>query len=205
MIAIIDYGMGNKHSVYNALKYIGVDSVISRDAGEISKAERIILPGVGAFGAAMENLRQMGLEDILHEEIMVKGKPFLGICLGMQLLAETGTEKGLFQGLGWIAGEVTRLQPPGTGFKLPHVGWNDIELVKDTVLFKGLKKEKAFYFVHSYAMRLKDEGDLAATSNYGVDFTAAVLRDNIFATQFHPEKSQKNGLTVLENFIDWRV
>jgi len=197
--------MGNKHSVYNALKYIGVDSFISRDAGEISQAERIILPGVGAFGAAMENLRQLGLEDILNEEVLVKGKPFLGICLGMQLLAETGTEKGLFQGLGWIAGEVAKLQPAGSGFKLPHVGWNDIELVKDVALFKGLKKEKAFYFVHSYAMQLADVKDLVATSNYGVDFTAAILKNNIFATQFHPEKSQKNGLTVLENFVDWRV
>jgi len=205
MIAIIDYGMGNKHSVYNALKYIAVDSIITRDAGEISRAERIILPGVGAFGAAMENLRQFGLEDILHEEVIVKGKPFLGICLGMQLLAETGTEKGLFKGLGWIAGDVVKLQPAGTGFKLPHVGWNDIELVRDVGLFKGLKKEKAFYYVHSYAMRPADENDLVATGNYGVDFTAAVLKNNIFATQFHPEKSQKNGLTVLENFVDWRV
>jgi glutamine amidotransferase len=136
---------------------------------------------------------------------MVKGKPFLGICLGMQLLAATGTEKGLFKGLGWIAGEVQKLHPPGTGFKLPHVGWNDIELVRDTALFKGLKKEKAFYFVHSYAIRLEDKNDLIATGNYGVDFTAAVVKDNIFATQFHPEKSQKNGLTILENFVNWRV
>jgi glutamine amidotransferase len=205
MIAIIDYGMGNKHSVYNALKYIGAEALISKDPREIRKAERLILPGVGAFGAAMENLRQFGLIDILNEEVMVKGKPFLGICLGMQLLAATGTEKGLFKGLGWIAGEVQKLHPPGTGFKLPHVGWNDIELVRDTALFKGLKKEKAFYFVHSYAIRLEDKNDLIATGNYGVDFTAAVVKDNIFATQFHPEKSQKNGLTILENFVNWRV
>jgi len=197
--------MGNIHSVYNALKYIGADSFVSRDAGEINKAERIILPGVGAFGAAMDNLRQLGLKDILNEEVIEKGKPFLGICLGMQLLSETGTEKGLFQGLGWIAGEVAKLQPKETEFKLPHVGWNDIEIVKDIALFKGLKKEKAFYFVHSYALRPRDENDLVAIGNYGVDFTAAVLKNNIFATQFHPEKSQKNGLTVLENFVNWRV
>lgn len=205
MIAIIDYGMGNKHSVYNALKYIGVDSFISQNADEISQAERIILPGVGAFGAAMENLRQFSLVDILHEEVLVKGKPFLGICLGMQLLAETGTEKGLFQGLGWIAGEVLKLQPESDGYKLPHVGWNDINIKQDSALFKGLKKERAFYFVHSYAMHLKDYQDLAAESEYGVKFTAAIQKDNIFATQFHPEKSQKNGLTVLENFVDWRI
>jgi len=205
MIAIIDYGMGNKHSVYNALNYIGVDAVITNDGREIKKAERIILPGVGAFGAAMENLRQFGLQEILHEEVMMKGKPFLGICLGMQLLAETGTEKGLFRGLGWIAGEVLKLQPEGDGYKLPHVGWNDIDIKQDSPLFKGLKKERAFYFVHSYAMHLKDHQDLAAESDYGVKFTAAVQKDNIFATQFHPEKSQKNGLTVLENFVDWRI
>jgi glutamine amidotransferase len=205
MIAIIDYGMGNKHSVYNALKYIGVDACISRNANEISKAEKIILPGVGAFGAAMENLRQFGLTEILNEEVIIKGKPFLGICLGMQLLAEKGTEKGFFQGLGWIAGDVLKLQPEDTGLKLPHVGWNDIELVKDVALFKGLRKERAFYFVHSYAIQLKNSQDLVAESDYGVKFTAAVQKDNIFATQFHPEKSQKNGLIVLENFINWRV
>jgi len=205
MIAIIDYGMGNKHSVYNALKYIGVDAFISRDAHEISKAERIILPGVGAFGAAMENLEKLGLRDILHEEVIIKGKPFLGICLGMQLVAENGNEKGLFQGLGWIAGEVLKLQPEDPGIKLPHVGWNDVELLKDSDLFKGLKKERAFYFVHSYAMQLKDSQNLVAESDYGIKFTAAVQKDNIFATQFHPEKSQKNGLTVLENFVNWRI
>lgn len=205
MIAIIDYGMGNKHSVYNALKYIGADAIISSDGNEIRKAERLILPGVGAFGAAMENLQQLGLKEILDEEVLIKGKPFLGICLGMQLLARTGTEKGCFAGMGWIAGEVQRLEADETRFKLPHVGWNDIELIKDAALFKGLKKERAFYFVHSYAMQLGDENDLLARANYGVDFTAAVLRDNIFATQFHPEKSQKNGLIVLENFINWRI
>lgn len=205
MIAIIDYGMGNKHSVYNALQYIGVEALITRDSDEIKKAERIILPGVGAFGAAMDNLQHYGLIDTLHEEVKIKGKPFLGICLGMQLLAEKGTEKGLFRGLGWIDGEVIKLQPEDRRFKLPHVGWNDINIVNEVPLFKGLKKERAFYFVHSYAMQLADKNDLAATSNYGVDFTAAVIKDNIFATQFHPEKSQKNGLTVLENFVNWRV
>lgn len=205
MIAIIDYGMGNKHSVYNALKYIGADAIISSNGNEIRKAERLILPGVGAFGAAMENLQQLGLKEILDEEVLIKGKPFLGICLGMQLLARTGTEKGCFAGMGWIAGEVQRLEADETRFKLPHVGWNDIELIKDAALFKGLKKERAFYFVHSYAMQLGDENDLLARANYGVDFTAAVLRDNIFATQFHPEKSQKNGLIVLENFVNWRI
>lgn len=205
MIAIIDYGMGNKHSIYNALKYIGADACISSDADEIGKAERIILPGVGAFGAAMENLRQSQLIEILNEEVIEKGKLFLGICLGMQLLAEKGTEKGVFQGLGWISGETVKLQPENAGLKLPHVGWNDIDIVKESVLFKGLKKERAFYFVHSYAMQLKDSQDLIAEGDYGVKFTAAVQKDNIFATQFHPEKSQKNGLIVLENFVNWRT
>lgn len=205
MIAIVDYGMGNKHSVYNALKYIGVDPVITRDAGEIMKAERIILPGVGAFGAAMDNIRRFGILEILHEEVKIKGKPFLGICLGMQLLAEKGTEKGIFEGLGWMSGKIHKLQPGDDSLKLPHVGWNDIEIKQDVPLFKGLKKEKAFYFVHSYVFHLTDRNNLAAKSHYGVPFTAAVIKDNIFATQFHPEKSQKNGLMVLENFVNWRV
>lgn len=205
MIAIIDYGMGNTHSVYNAMKYIGVQAVITHEAQAIQKADRIILPGVGAFGAAMDNLHNYRVLEVLNEEVKIKGKPFLGICLGMQLLAEKGTEKGIFNGLGWIKGEVQRLQFQDESLKLPHVGWNDITIMKETPLLKGLKKEKAFYFVHSYALQLVESADLAANSDYGVVFTAAVIKDNIFGTQFHPEKSQKNGLTVLENFVNWRV
>lgn len=205
MIAIIDYGMGNKHSVYNALSHIGVDAIVTKDEKQIRSSDRFILPGVGAFGAAIENLNKSGLKALLDDEVKVKGKPFLGICLGMQLLAEKGTEKGVFEGLGWIEGCVEKLNPEGSDLKIPHVGWNDILLTQDSPMFKGLKKDMAFYFVHSYAYNVKNTCDIAAECNYGGIFTAAVMKDNIFATQFHPEKSQKNGLLLLENFANWRV
>ena len=204
MIAIIDYGMGNKYSVYNALNYIGEDAVITNKENEIKDADRLILPGVGAFGSAMENLAKTGLLDVLNEEVLVKGKPFLGICLGMQMVAETGTEKGLFKGLGWVEGEVKKLEPDHPSLNLPHVGWNDIIIQRENPLFKGLKKELAFYFVHSYAFKAGKEENIAAQCDYGGLFTAAVQKNNIFATQFHPEKSQKNGLVILENFSRWR-
>lgn len=205
MIAIIDYEMGNKYSVQNALSYLGEDAVVTRAPAELSKAERFILPGVGAFGAAMDNLHRFGLVEIIREEVLHKGKPFLGICLGMQLLADEGEEKGLNQGLGLIPGRVVMLQPDDPELKLPHVGWNDIDVADNHPLFKGLKKDKAFYFVHSYHYVLQNAADLAARCNYGGWFTAAIQRNNIFATQFHPEKSQKNGLVVLDSFVRWRA
>ena len=203
MIAIVDYGMGNKHSVLNALNFLGVAAEVTADPDRIRLADRLILPGVGAFGAAMENLNRNGLHEAMQEAVLTRGKPFLGICLGMQLVAGQGTEKGLFEGLGWIPGEVSLLTPSSPDIKLPHVGWNDIVIEADSPLFQGLKKERAFYFVHSYAFCPQNPLHVAATCDYGGSFVAAVARDNIFATQFHPEKSQKNGMTVLENFADW--
>lgn len=203
MIAIIDYGMGNKHSVLNALRYLGIEAAVTPDPDVVRRADRLILPGVGAFGAAMENLRRSGLQSAMDEAVLCKGTPFLGICLGMQLVASEGTEKGIFQGLGWIPGVVRLLEPQDALLKLPHVGWNDIRIEKELPLFRGLKKERAFYFVHSYAILTDNEDHTAATCDYGGPFAAAVCRDNIFATQFHPEKSQKNGLVILENFAEW--
>ena len=203
MIVIVDYGMGNKQSVLNALTFLGIDAEITADPETVRRADRVILPGVGAFGAAMENLNRSGLREAMDEAVMGRGQPFLGICLGMQLVAARGTEKGLFCGLGWIDGEVRRLSPASTEYKLPHVGWNDIILAYEHPLFAGLKKERAFYFVHGYAFCPDDPAQAAARCDYGGEFVAAVARDNIFATQFHPEKSQKNGLTILENFADW--
>ena len=203
MIAIVDYGMGNKHSVLNALNFLGVAAEVTADPDRIRLADRVILPGVGAFGAAMENLNRNGLREAMQEAVLTRGKPFLGICLGMQLVAGQGTEKGLFEGLGWIPGEVSLLTPSSPDIKLPHVGWNDIVIEADSPLFQGLKKERAFYFVHSYAFYPQNPLHVAATCDYGGSLVAAVARDNIFATQFHPEKSQKNGMTVLENFADW--
>lgn len=204
MIAVIDYEMGNKYSVINALRYIGEDVSLTRDHDQLRRAERYILPGVGAFGPAMDNLRRFGLLDLIYEEVRRKGKPFLGICLGMQLLADEGEEKGLNAGLGLIPGRVERLVPDDASLKLPHVGWNDIEVMGDSPFFKGLKKDKAFYFVHSYHYVLSNAAHQAARCDYGGWFTAAVWRDNVFATQFHPEKSQKNGLAVLGNFTSWK-
>lgn len=203
MIAIVDYGMGNQHSVLNALQYLGVAAEVTADPEKVRLADRVILPGVGAFGAAMKNLNRSGLRQAMNEAVLDRGRPFLGICLGMQLVAERGTEKGLFEGLGWIPGEVRPMMPHDLGLKLPHVGWNDIILEGNLPLFQGLKKERAFYFVHSYAICPENPAHVAATCGYGGSFVAAVYRDNIFATQFHPEKSQKNGLTILENFAEW--
>ena len=203
MIAIVDYGMGNKHSVLNALRYLGVAAEVTADPDKIRLADRVILPGVGAFGAAMENLNRSGLREAMNEAVLTRGQPFLGICLGMQLVAGRGTEKGLFDGLGWIPGEVRLLTPDSPDIKLPHVGWNDIAIEGNPPLFQGLKKERAFYFVHSYAICPLIPVHVAASCDYGGPFVAAVYRDNIFATQFHPEKSQKNGLTILENFAEW--
>ena len=203
MIAIVDYGMGNQHSVLNALRYLGVAAEVTADPEKVCRADRVILPGVGAFGAAMENLNRSGLRLAMNEAVLQRGRPFLGICLGMQLVAARGTEKGLFEGLGWIPGEVRLMAPTDPDIKLPHVGWNDIVIERNLPLFQGLKKERAFYFVHSYAICPQDPAHVAASCEYGGSFVAAVYRDNIFATQFHPEKSQKNGLTILENFAEW--
>ena len=195
--------MGNKHSVLNALSFLGIGAKVTADPDAVRRADRLILPGVGAFGAAMENLRESGLQAAMNEAVLDRGCPFLGICLGMQLVAAQGREKGLFEGLGWIGGEVRLLAPATEAYKLPHVGWNDISLVGNHALFAGLKKERAFYFVHSYAFCPDNPAHVAARSDYGGEFVAAVAQDNIFATQFHPEKSQKNGLTILENFAAW--
>lgn len=205
MIAIIDYDMGNKHSVFNAFDYLGIDAVVTRDAEVIKQADRIVLPGVGAFGQSMENLRDMGLEAVLREAVFHDKKPFMGICLGMQVLAQVGLEKGTFKGLGWIEGTVRFLGDRCAPLKVPHVGWNEIVPSPDIPMFKGLRKDKNFYFVHSYYFDVEHEEQVAATCEYGFSFPCAVLKDNVFATQFHPEKSQKNGLIVLENFANWSV
>ncbi len=205
MIAIIDYGMGNVRSVYNALEYIGEEAVITADSQEINQAERLILPGVGAFADAMEQLRQRGLITALEKAVLEDEKPFLGICLGMQLLAEWGNEYGRHRGLGWITGEVVKMDVDDFGLKVPHVGWNDIRPTEHSPMFKGLNKQhSAFYFVHSYQFITQALEDVAAVCEYGRPFTAAILRNNIWGTQFHPEKSQDNGIQLLENFVNWR-
>jgi glutamine amidotransferase len=202
-VAIIDYGRGNVRSVANALEYCGADAVVTADAAQIDDASHIVLPGVGAFGDAMAALTERGLPDILHRQVLDKGKPFLGICLGMQVLAERGFEHGEHAGLGWIKGDVVRLEPGADALKIPHMGWNEVRVTRAHPLFAGLSaRHLTFYFVHSYHFKATPDAVLA-TCDYGVPFAAAVGRDNIVATQFHPEKSQDSGIELLQNFVKW--
>ncbi len=202
MVTIIDYGMGNVASVKNALSFLGVNSIISNQAKDLEQATHLILPGVGAFGDGMDRLKEFNLAEMLEKEVLEKKKPFLGICLGMQLLAEEGEEGGLHRGLGWIKGKVRRFNIDQKKFRIPHVGWNDVSIKNSSVLFQNIDP-KIFYFVHSYFLVPEDPEIVAATCKYGEEFTAAVQKDNIFGAQFHPEKSQKSGLALLKNFINY--
>ena len=205
MIAIVDYGMGNLRSVINAFQYLGEDVVIALKPADLDEASHIVLPGVGAFADAMDNLRKSDLIGALSQQVFENRKPFLGICLGMQLLAKVGHEYGKHFGLGWIDAEVVKFEFENKRLKIPHVGWNDIYPQRNHPLFIKLNRRHAtFYFVHSYYLECAKDENIAATCEYGNEFTAAVWRDNIFGTQFHPEKSQENGLQLLENFINWR-
>ncbi|MFC1723147.1 imidazole glycerol phosphate synthase subunit HisH [Nanoarchaeota archaeon] len=205
MIVIVDYGMGNLHSVAKALErvYDG-EILISGKTEDVRKADKIILPGVGAFGVGMANLKKKGLVPVLVEEVIVKKKPFLGICLGMQLIATDSEEKGFAKGFGWVDAHVRRFKVDAElDLKIPHVGWNTIQINDACELLKGYLGDRCFYFVHSYHVECSSEKHIAARCNYGFDFVAAIHKDNIFATQFHPEKSQKNGLRLLKNFVGW--
>lgn len=204
MITIVDYGMGNLRSVYNALDLLGAEVEITSDPKQVLGAERLILPGVGAFGLAMRNLRERGLVEALNEKVLNQKTPILAICLGMQLLAQSSNEHGQHQGLGWLSGHVQHFDV-SDNLRVPHVGWNDITPQNDPPLFKGLGTTKEFYFVHSYHFVTDDAAIVAATSHYGYDFVSAVHQDNIFGTQFHPEKSQDSGLRILRNFMAWQV
>jgi imidazole glycerol-phosphate synthase subunit HisH len=204
MIAIVDYGMGNLHSVRYALERLGETPCVTGRPEELRSADRIVLPGVGAFGECVKNLRAAGLLEVLYEEVVTRGKPFFGICLGMQVLASTGHEMGVWPGLGWIAGEVRLLEVEASGLKVPHVGWNEVLPRLETPLFRRFRKNPTFYFTHSYHLAPSDPRVVAAQCEYGMTFTAAVLQDNMFATQFHPEKSQDNGLRLLDNFLTWK-
>jgi glutamine amidotransferase len=203
MIGIIDYGMGNLLSVYNALEMVGAEAKICQFPEELRDVERIILPGVGAFRDCMLNLKEKGWVEILEEVVFGKRKPILGICLGMQAMARRSFEGGEHEGLGWFDADVVRLQPDDSSLRVPQVGWNEVKYRQGSPLFSGLPLTPDFYFVHSYSMKCDRESDMEATCEYGSVVTAAVRKNNIFATQFHPEKSQNYGLTVLENFLKW--
>ena len=201
IINIIDYGMGNLQSVSNALECVGCEVLISKNPQALSDADAFILPGVGAFGEAMNNLHNRKLVEPLRRAVLSDGKPLLGICLGMQLLADNSDEKFKCQGLSLISGQV-RAIPNSTGLRLPHIGWNDLSLCKTDPLFKNTPEKSAFYFVHSFQFECDPEY-ISATTEYGIDITAAVQKENIFGVQFHPERSQRKGLRLLRNFIDF--
>ena len=203
MIAVIDYGMGNLLSVFNGLQMVGADARICTAPQDLADAERIILPGVGAFPDCAKNLKTTGFWDALNHEVLEKKKPILGICLGMQVMAKRGSEVQPCEGLGWFDAEVVRMTPADAVLRVPQIGWNDVSFREGSPLFKGLKCPTDFYFVHSFFMKCANPEDVDATCDYGGAVTAAVRRDNIFATQFHPEKSQDYGLRVLENFLSW--
>lgn len=208
-IALIDYGSGNIHSAARALRAAAgavgekCDVRLTADPGAIRAADRIVLPGVGHFADCMAGLKARdGLVEALEEAVLKAGKPFLGICVGMQMMAQRGLEDGDTPGLGWIEGEVAAIEP-GEGFRVPHMGWNALVPEAEHVLMEGLGDDPHAYFVHSYAWRGAPRDQIAAYTEYGGPVIAAVARDNLFGTQFHPEKSQRVGLKLLSNFIVW--
>ena len=200
MIAIIDYDAGNIKSVEKALQKLGADVVITNDAQEILRADKVILPGVGAFGDAMANLKKFGLDKVIYE-VVENGTPFLGICLGLQLLFERSDETPGVAGLGILKGEILRI-PDKDDLKIPHMGWNSLHLQNQGRLFMGLSEQSYVYFVHSYYLKAEDEQIVKATTDYSVNIHASVEKDNVFACQFHPEKSSDVGLKILKNFVE---
>ncbi|HBM46991.1 imidazole glycerol phosphate synthase subunit HisH [Clostridium sp. AM42-4] len=200
MIAIIDYDAGNIRSVEKALFALGEQPVVTRKKEEILAADKLILPGVGAFGDAMERLHQYGLVDVIREAVKDKGIPILGICLGLQLMFERSDESDGVEGLGLLKGEILKI-PDSPGLKIPHMGWNSLKIKPDTCLFAQIPDGAYVYFVHSYYLKAEDPDIVAATTEYSTHIHAAVEQGNIFACQFHPEKSSEVGLQILKNFI----
>lgn len=195
MIAIVDYGMGNRRSVEKALEHVGARPLITASAEAIGAADAVILPGVGAFPEAMRRLRASGLDDVVRERARA-GVPLLGICLGMQLLFHSTTEHEGAEGLGLLRGDVTALRAP----KLPHIGWNEVRWTRDAPLVRGLPDPSTFYHVHTFVPHPTDPEDVLGISDYGTEFASVVARDNVFGAQFHPEKSSTHGLALLANF-----
>ena len=213
-VAIIDYGSGNLHSAAKAFERAARESGhaqpigVTSDPEAVRRADRVVLPGVGAFADCRRGLDRLpGMVEALCETVLRRGQPFLGICVGMQLMAESGREYETTQGLGWIAGEVCRISPGDPGLKIPHMGWNTLTERRPHPLFVGIPlgaQGLHAYFVHSYHLRVSDHADLVAESDYGGSVTALIARDNYAGTQFHPEKSQKLGLALIANFLNWK-
>jgi glutamine amidotransferase len=202
VIAIIDYGMGNVRSLMNAFEYLGEDTIVTRDVAELEEADRLVLPGVGAFGDAMAAIKATDLQEPLNRLALEVRKPILGVCLGMQLFAKSSLEHGEHEGLGWMDADVVPLEVQAPA-KVPHVGWNELTFDPDDWLFKGIPSGQAgFYFVHSFHMACRNPSDRIATADHGGEITAVVRHRNLVAAQFHPEKSQDNGLQMLQNWME---
>jgi glutamine amidotransferase len=202
MLTIIDYGVGNLASIKNMLKKVGCDAIVTSKEEDILNADRLILPGVGAFDTCADKLRHSGLLPALNRKVLEKRTPVLGVCVGMQLLME-GSEEGVLPGLGWIKGQIIKFkidQLPA-GYKIPHMGWSEVKLHKSSRLFDNMHEEPRFYFVHSYHPEVSDANDALLQATHGYSFVAGLERDNIIGVQFHPEKSHKFGMKLLENFV----
>lgn len=201
MIGIVDYGLGNLRSVAGAVERVGFEAIVTREPQELEAAEKLILPGVGAFGDGMRNLQRLGLIPILSTLVLGQKRPILGICLGFQLLARESSEFGVHKGLGWIEASVEKIDTHGK-LRLPHVGWNDLFQCKECILFEGIPLDALFYYVHSFQVKCEESDGVAGECEYGTRFTAVLAKKNIYGTQFHPEKSQKWGLQLLKNFLE---
>jgi glutamine amidotransferase len=201
VIVIVDYDMGNLGSILNMLKKIGLEARISRDPAVIESADRLILPGVGAFDRGMTGLRELGLTPVLNRKVMEEACPVLGLCLGMQLMTR-GSEEGQLAGLGWIDAETRRFRfdPPRPDLKIPHMGWNSVSVRRSELLLSGFDELPRFYFAHSYHVACRDSMDVLGTTQFGFDFASVIGRGNVFGTQFHPEKSHRYGMRLLANF-----
>ena len=209
-VALIDYGSGNLRSAEKALREaarrhaIDADIVVTGDPARVAAADRIVLPGVGAFASCRAGLDASGVYEAMNQAVHAKGAPFLGICVGHQLLASEGLEFGVTPGLDWISGQVKKLEPNDPALTIPHMGWNAIAFARDHALFKGVENGAHMYFANSFALTPTDPADVLATTDHGGPFTAAVAKGNVAGVQFHPEKSQAAGLALLANFLEWR-
>lgn len=199
MVVVIDYGAGNQGSVLNMIHYCGFDAIISSNKEDLDKASKIILPGVGSFDKGMMNLEKFNLIDGLRSKALDEKIPILGICLGMQLMCES-SEEGTLPGLGWIKAKAVKFNGGGH-LKVPHMGWNTIKPRNESAIFQCLPVDARFYFVHSYFVDCEEPADVAATTNYGQQFTSSLVKENLYATQFHPEKSHKFGMQLMKNFL----
>jgi len=211
LVGIIDYGSGNIRSVFKSFEKAAslisseIQIKIIKNTNELKKIEKIVLPGVGAFADCMEGLKKRpGLIEMLNLKVLKENKPFLGICVGMQLLANSSSEYGHTEGLSWLEGKVDNIKAVTKEIKIPHMGWNSLIFNQNSALLNNIKKGEDFYFVHSYQFDVKENNFVLATTNYGTDITAIVLKNNILGTQFHPEKSQKAGIQFIKNFLEWK-